>query len=216
MSDPVVIPVPKEWEERAYVDDVKYRAMHASASARLDWIKPYTKVKEHSLQRSQRFDQVVRGRRPQRLRQLHRPPPGRSAATRSRSSGKATIPKTTRHHLSRAARRGLPLRQRAEGARRQEGRPRHHLHADDPGSGLCDARLRAHRRRAFGRLRRLLARQPRRPHRGLRLDKVVITADEGLRGGKQGPLKANVDEALANADGVDTVIVVRRTGGAVR
>jgi acetyl-CoA synthetase len=44
--------------------------------------------------------------------------------------------------------------------------------------------------------------------------KLVITADEGLRGGKRVPLKANVDAALADEAGeiVETVIVVRRTG----
>ncbi|WP_022954889.1 acetate--CoA ligase [Perlucidibaca piscinae] len=46
---------------------------------------------------------------------------------------------------------------------------------------------------------------------------VVITADEGLRGGKAVPLKANVDNALRTpaGAGVKTVIVVRRTGGPV-
>ena len=44
--------------------------------------------------------------------------------------------------------------------------------------------------------------------------KVVITADEGLRGGRKVPLKANVDEALKKAGGiVQTMIVVKRTGG---
>lgn len=45
--------------------------------------------------------------------------------------------------------------------------------------------------------------------------KVVITADEGVRGGKKIPLKNNVDAALnvTGADIVDTVIVARRTGG---
>jgi len=45
--------------------------------------------------------------------------------------------------------------------------------------------------------------------------KVVITADEGLRGGRKVPLKANVDTAIGKSGGVDHVIVVKRTGAAV-
>jgi acetyl-CoA synthetase len=44
---------------------------------------------------------------------------------------------------------------------------------------------------------------------------VVLTADEGLRGGKAVPLKANVDEALTKVSSVDTVIVLKRTGANV-
>jgi acetyl-CoA synthetase len=44
---------------------------------------------------------------------------------------------------------------------------------------------------------------------------VVITADEGLRGGRKVPLKANTDAAIAKVGGVDHVIVVRRTGAPV-
>lgn len=46
---------------------------------------------------------------------------------------------------------------------------------------------------------------------------VIITADEGLRGGRAVPLKANVDNAIRTTagSGVKTVIVVRRTGGSV-
>ncbi len=44
---------------------------------------------------------------------------------------------------------------------------------------------------------------------------VVITADEGLRGGRKVPLKANTDAAIDKAGGVDHVIVVRRTGAPV-
>jgi acetyl-CoA synthetase len=45
--------------------------------------------------------------------------------------------------------------------------------------------------------------------------KVVITADEGLRGGRRIPLKANVDEALKACPEVETVLVVARTGANV-
>ena len=45
--------------------------------------------------------------------------------------------------------------------------------------------------------------------------RFVITADEGLRGGKIVPLKANVDEAMKQCPDVETVLVVRRTGAAV-
>jgi acetyl-CoA synthetase len=45
--------------------------------------------------------------------------------------------------------------------------------------------------------------------------KIVITSDEGVRGGKPIPLKKNTDEALAKAPGVTSVIVIRHTGGAI-
>ncbi len=45
--------------------------------------------------------------------------------------------------------------------------------------------------------------------------KLIITADEGLRGAKKVPLKANTDEALKRCAGNEKVIVVRRTGGQV-
>jgi acetyl-CoA synthetase len=47
--------------------------------------------------------------------------------------------------------------------------------------------------------------------------RLIITADEGLRGGRKVPLKANVDAALKlpGTTTVETVIVVRHTGGAV-
>ncbi len=45
--------------------------------------------------------------------------------------------------------------------------------------------------------------------------KLIITADEGLRGGRKVPLKVNTDEALKRCAGNEKVIVVRRTGGQV-
>ncbi|MEC6799046.1 acetate--CoA ligase [Photobacterium sp. S4TG1] len=47
--------------------------------------------------------------------------------------------------------------------------------------------------------------------------KVVITADEGVRGGRAVPLKQNVDDALANplVTSVEKVVVFQRTGGGI-
>ncbi|MGD9670820.1 MAG: acetate--CoA ligase [Hyphomicrobiaceae bacterium] len=45
--------------------------------------------------------------------------------------------------------------------------------------------------------------------------KYIITSDEGLRGGKTVPLKKNTDEALKKCAGDEKVLVVRRTGNPV-
>ena len=45
--------------------------------------------------------------------------------------------------------------------------------------------------------------------------RFIITADEGVRGGKTIPLKANTDEALKKTAGGEKVLVVERTGGKV-
>jgi len=42
---------------------------------------------------------------------------------------------------------------------------------------------------------------------------IIITADEGIRGGKKIPLKSNTDEAISKATMCKTTIVVKRTGG---
>ena len=86
---------------------------------------------------------------------------------------------------------------------RQEGRPRHHLHADDPRGGVRDARLRAHRRGAFGDLRRLLAGLDRGPHQRLRQPRSSSPPTRAGAAARLIPLKKNVDEALPKAPGVD-------------
>jgi len=44
---------------------------------------------------------------------------------------------------------------------------------------------------------------------------VVVTADEGIRGGRKIPLKANTDAACEKAGGVTSIIVVRRTNAPI-
>src|SRR5262245_3382133 len=45
--------------------------------------------------------------------------------------------------------------------------------------------------------------------------RLLITADEGLRGGRKVPLKANADEAIKKVGGIDKLLVVKRTGAKV-
>ncbi len=45
--------------------------------------------------------------------------------------------------------------------------------------------------------------------------RTLITADEGIRGGKSVPLKNNVDKALLSCPDVSTVVVIKRTGGEI-
>ena len=43
--------------------------------------------------------------------------------------------------------------------------------------------------------------------------RVLITADEGVRGGRRIPLKQNADAALTHCPDVHTCVVLKRTGG---
>jgi acetyl-CoA synthetase len=44
---------------------------------------------------------------------------------------------------------------------------------------------------------------------------LLITSDEGLRGGRKVPLKENADKAMESCPGVTTCVVVRHTGGSI-
>ena len=100
--------------------------------------------------------QVVRGRRAQRLVQLPRPQSRERQRREDRDHLRGRRRRGDQGHVSRAACTRLPVRQRAQVARRQKGRSRHHLHADVGRGRRRDAGMRAHRRDAFGGVRRLL------------------------------------------------------------
>ena len=107
--------------------------------------------------------EVVRRRPDERLVQL----PGSPRRGGQGREGRLSLRRRERRHpddhLRRAALRRLPLRQRAQEAGRQAGRPGRHLHADDPGAADGDAGVRADRGGALGRLRRLQRRGGSRP-----------------------------------------------------
>ncbi len=69
------------------------------------------------------------------------------------------------YHLLGADRRGRPLRRRPRGARRDQGRPGHRLHAHGARGGHRHAGLRPHRRDSLGGLRRLRRQGAGHPHR---------------------------------------------------
>jgi len=77
---------------------------------------------------------------------------------------------------------------------------------------LACARIRRH---PFGGVRRLFARQPGPAYHRLPVQNHH-TADEGLRGGKKVPHEAMSMPQIAKSGGVDWVVVVKRSGAAVR
>ena len=81
-----------------------------------------------------------------------------------------------------------------------------------PGAGDRDAGLRAHRRRALGRVRRLQRRIASRSHQRLAC-KVLVTADGGWRRGQVVPLKQTADEALKDTPSIEHVVIVQRLHG---
>jgi len=162
-------PVSKDWRERALIDSEKYEAMYARSisnpeefwreqARRIDWIKRFTKVKNVSWDPDNlHIKWFEDGTLNVSANCIDRHLPKRAKQTAIIWEG--DDPKDSRHITYEELHRGLPFRQCAEGAQRQTRRPRHDLSPHDPGSRLCDAGLRAHRRGAFGGVRGLLARQ---------------------------------------------------------
>src|SRR5690606_28971553 len=225
MSDPVVIPVPPEWAKRAYVDDVAYRAMHAAALAdpeafwgvhgqRLDWIKPYTKVKDTSFNEADfhirwYWDGVLNVSVNCIDRHLEK-----------RGDQVAIIwegddPHQSRHISYRelhdeVCRFANVLKARGvkKGDRVTIYMP---MIPEAAYAMLACSRIGAIHSVVFGGFSpESLANRIKDCE-----STCVVTADEGVRGGKIIPLKHNVDAALEHASGVETVIVVTRTGAGV-
>ena len=143
MSEHKTYDVPAEWRERAIVDAAHYKDMYQRSiedseafwrdeGMRIDWIKPYSKVKnttygpgEVSIKWYEDGTLNVAANCIDRHLEHH----GDRIAILWEGDDPNDDAAITYRELPR---KGLPLCQSPEGARRQEGRPGHHLHADDP------------------------------------------------------------------------------------
>jgi len=225
MSDKVY-EVPSAWAHKAYVDDAGYQAMYAASvndpeafwgehGKRIDWFTPYTKVKNTSYDPHRVsikwfedgttnvayncVDRHVetRGDQVAIIWEGDSPEDSKSITYRELYSEVNKFANVLRNRgVSKGDRVTLYLPMIPEAAYAM----------------LACARLGAIHSVVFGGF------SP--DSLGGRVhdcgSKIIVTADEGLRGGRKVPLKANVDAAVAQIPGgVDHVIVVRRTGGKV-
>ena len=162
-------PVPESWANSAWIDEEKYRALYhqsisdpdafwAEQASRIDWIKPFTKVKNtsydpHNVSIKWFEDGTLNICANCVDRHLEKRGDQVAIIWEGDEPGHGS-----QDHIPAVARQGQPPRERAQEARRQEGRPRHDLYADDPRGRLRHAGLRAHRRDPFGGVRRVFRR----------------------------------------------------------
>ncbi|MBL8590171.1 MAG: acetate--CoA ligase [Methylobacteriaceae bacterium] len=220
-----VYDVPAEWKSRAFVDDAKYKEMYAASVAdpekfwgehgkRINWIKPYTRVKNTSYAPGKvSIEWYGDGTTNVAMNCIDRHLPKRANQTAIIWEG--DDPKDSRHITyqelhDEVCRFANVLRNRGVG-KGDTVTIYMPMIPEAAYAMLACARIGAIHSIVFG---------------GFSPDslagriegcqsKMIITADEGLRGGRKVPLKANVDAAIDKAGGVDHVVVVRRTGGKV-
>ena len=220
-----LFPVPEGFKANALVDDAAYRSMHAAAvedpeafwghhGQRIDWIKPYRTVKNVSFDET---DFSIRWFEDGTLNvaanciDRHLATRGDQVAIIWEGDNPADSKTITYHELHREVCRFANVL-KAHGVKK--GDPVTIYMPMIPEAAyamLACSRIGAIHSVVFG---------------GFSPDslanriadcdsKIVITADEGLRGGKRVPLKANVDAAAALTQSVETVIMVTRTGADV-
>jgi acetyl-CoA synthetase len=224
MSDKIY-DVPADWRKRAYVDETKYKEMYARSvkdpngfwgeqAKRLDWIKPFSKVKNTSYDPS---NVSIKWFEDGTLNVCHNcvdrhlAKRGDQTAILWEGDDPKDDKKLTYKQLhAEVCRFANVLKSRGvkKGARVTIYLP---MIPDAAISMLACARIGAVHSVVFG---------------GFSPDSlagriedcksnVVVTADEGVRGGRKIPLKANVDAACDKVGGVNSVIVVKRTNAPV-
>ncbi len=226
MKEVKVYPVPAEWKKRAYVDDAGYLAMYkrsvedpaafwAGEARRVDWIRPFTKVKNTSFKAP---DVSIKWFEDGSLN-ISANCLDRHLATRGDQTAILWEPDapdgvvrniTYRqlHHDVCTFANVLKKLGVSKGDRVTIYLP---MIPETAVAMLACARIGAVHSVVFGGF------SP--DSLAGRIDdcrsKIVITADEGLRGGRKVPLKHNTDEALTKSLGDEQVIVIRHTGGEV-
>jgi len=217
--------VPADWRKRAYVDDAKYNEMYARSvkdpngfwgeqAKRIDWIKPFSKVKNTSYDPS---NVSIKWFEDGTLNVCHNcvdrhlAKRGDQTAILWEGDDPKDDKKLTYKQLhAEVCRFANVLKSRGvkKGDRVTIYLP---MIPEAAISMLACARIGAVHSVVFG---------------GFSPDSlagriedcksgVVVTADEGVRGGRKIPLKANVDSACDKAGGVTSVIVVKRTNAAI-
>jgi len=225
MSD-TLLPVPEEWKKRAFLDRAKYEEMYARSvndpegfwreqAGRIDWIEPFTKVKDVSWDPDNLhikwFEDGVLNVSANCV-DRHLPKRANQTAIIWEADDPNEAPRhITYEELHREVCRFANVL-KAHGVKKGD-RVTIYLPMipETAYAMLACARIGAVHSVIFAGFSpdsiagRILDCQ----------STIVITADEGLRGGKTIPLKNNVDEALAQCPDVKDVIVVKRTGAAV-
>jgi acetyl-CoA synthetase len=224
MSDQL-LPVPKEWAARAFVDNAKYQDMYKASVAdpegfwreqgkRIDWIKPYTKVKNVSYDAKNLFVKWYEdGTLNVSANCIDRHLAKRANQTAIIWEG--DDPKDSKHITYKQLHEEVCRFSnvlKGQGVKKGDRVTIYMPMIPEAAYAmLACTRIGAVHSVVFG---------------GFSPDSIagrvldcssdfVITADEGLRGGKHIPLKANTDEALKQCPNVKSVIVVKRTGSTV-
>ncbi len=225
MAENELFPVSDAWAERAWIDADKYKALYAQSLAdpaafwaeqgkRVDWIKPYTQVKDVSFAKD---DLHIRWFQDGMLNvsanciDRHLAQRGEQTAIIWEGDDPAKSAHISYRQLHAEVCR-LANVMKANGVRKGD-RVTIYLPMIPAAAYamLACARIGAIHSVVFG---------------GFSPDslanriqdcdsKFIITADEGLRGGRGVPLKANTDAALKSCPNVEKVLVVQHTGGKI-
>jgi len=225
MTDQSVIPVPKEWADRAWIDEAEYLRKYEQSikdpekfwteeASRIDWIKPFTRVKDVDYTGDVRIRWYWDGTLnvSANCTDRHLEKRGNQTAIIWEGDDPKDSKKITYREVhEQVCRLANVLKSRGikKGDRVTIYMP---MIPEAAYAMLACARIGAVHSVVFGGFSpdSLM-------NRILDCDSnCVITADEGVRGGRKIPLKANTDAALEKCPGVKTCIVVKRTGGSIK